>query len=91
MAQAIRAVERVCFDLMLLSETIQTEVCSHNRLGYDVICSAARKSISVGIQGGVGLVSLDCPNRWGIESIVFHEPNLVSYKTLSKVSDMESV
>ena len=39
MTQAIRAVERRGFDMMLLTETkIQSEVYSHNRLGYDATC-----------------------------------------------------
>ena len=42
-AQAIRAVERGGFDVMLLTETnIHTEAYSHNCLGYDVTCLAVR-------------------------------------------------
>ena len=58
LAQAIWAVECGGFDIILLTETkIQTEAFSHNRLGYNVICSTVRLSSAGGAHGGVGLVS----------------------------------
>ena len=43
LAQVIRVVERGFFDFMLLTETkIQTKVCYHNQLGYNVTCYVAR-------------------------------------------------
>ena len=42
LAQAIRAVERGGFDVMLLTETkIQSEEYLHNHLGYGMTCFAA--------------------------------------------------
>ena len=65
--------------MMLLTETkIQLEVYSHNRLGYDVTCSAARPSSARGDQGGIRLVTRERPVRWGIDSTRYHGPNVVS-------------
>ena len=82
--QAIRAVKRGGFDIMLMTEKkIQTEEYSHNRLGYNVICSTVRPSKVGGSQGNVGLVSRDRPNTWDIESTHFHRPNVVICKIVT--------
>ena len=82
--QAIRAVKRGGFDIMLMTETkIQTEEYSNNRLGYNVICSTVRPSKVGGSQGNVVLVSQDRPNTWDIESTHFHRPNVVSCKIVT--------
>ena len=77
MAQAIRAVERGVFDVMLLAETkIQTEAYSHNLLRYNVTCLKARPDSAGVSQGGVGPVTRERPDRWGVESSRFHGPNV---------------
>ena len=69
------------FDVMLLTETkIQLEVYSHNRLGYDVTCSAACPSSARLDKGGVGLVIRERPVEWGIDSTRYHGPNVVRCK-----------
>ena len=69
---------------MLLTKTkIQSEVYSHNRLGYNVTCSAARSSSAGGAQGGVGVVARERPARWGIESTRYHGPNVVSCENVT--------
>ena len=84
LAQSIWEVERAVFDIMLLTDTkIQTEEYSHNRLGYDVICSAARPSSTGGAQVDVGLVLQEWTNGWGIESTRFHGLNVVSCKIMT--------
>ena len=61
------------FDVMLLTETkIQWEVYSHNCLGYDVTCLAARPSSARFDKGGVGLVIRERPVGWGIEPRAEH-------------------
>ena len=85
MAQAIHTVERGGFDLMLMTEkNFQTEVYSHNRLGYDVNFLAACPSSARGEQGGVCLVTSERPNRWWIGSTRFHGLNVVSCKTVTR-------
>ena len=67
------------FDVMILAETkIQTEAYFHNRLGYNVTCLKAHPSSDRVSQGGVGLVTMEQPNRWGGEYTRFHRPNVVS-------------
>ena len=66
------------FDVMILAETkIQTEKYYPIRLGYDVTCSKAHPYRSGGSQGGVGLVTREHTNGWGVESTRFHRPNVV--------------
>ena len=79
LVQATRSVERGGLDVMLLTEAkIHTELYSHNHLGYNVTCSKAH-SYSNGVAwGGVGLVTREWPDGWGIESTRFHGPNVVS-------------
>ena len=70
LAQAIRAVERGGFDVMLLTETkISTTAYCWNRLGYEVTCLTALPSRSGGAQGGVGLVFRERPVGSGVESM----------------------
>ena len=77
-AQAIRAVERRGFDVMILTETkISTTVYCRNRLGYEVTCSTAQPTSAGGAQGGVGLVMIERPVGWGIDSTRYHGPNVV--------------
>ena len=72
-------VERGGFDVILLTETkIQTEAYYHNRLEYNVTCMKERLSSAGVSQGGVGLVTREWTNGWGIESTRFHGPNMVS-------------
>ena len=79
LAQAIRAVEYGGFDVMLLKEKItQTDSYYHNVIGYKINCSMALPSSSVGAQDGVGLVMRERTGGWGIESMSFHGPNVVS-------------
>ena len=55
--QAIWAVERGNYDLMLLTETnIMDAVYCRNRLGYYVVCYKATVTSDRGAQGGVGIV-----------------------------------
>ena len=85
--QAIQAVERGRFDVMLLTKTqIQSEAYSHNHLGYDVTCSVVRSSSAMGDQGGVGLVTRVRTVRWGIESTRYHGPNVVSFKIVTGIT-----
>ena len=78
LTQAIQEVEHGGFDVMLLIETkIQVEEYSQNRMGFDVIFSAALPYSASGSQGGVGLVLRDRTNGWGIKSTLFHGLNLV--------------
>ena len=56
--QAIRAVKRENYDIMLLTErNIPDVVYYHNRLGYDIVFSEAAVTAVGGVQGGVGIVS----------------------------------
>ena len=56
--QAIRAVERGGFGMMLLTNTnISMTAYCRNRLGYEVTCLAEQLSSSGGGQGLVGLVT----------------------------------
>ena len=85
LVQAIRAVERGGFDVMLLKETkIQTEAYSHNYLGYNVTCFSARPSSARGSQGLVGLVMREWLVGWGIESMRFHGPSVVSCEIVTR-------
>ena len=68
------------FNVMLLTETkIQLEVYLQNRIRYDATCLAAQTYSAGGAQGGVGLVTREMTAVWGIESILHHSPNVVSY------------
>ena len=79
MAQAIQAVDRGGFDMMLLTKTnISTTVYCRNRLEYVVKCSAERPSSAGGYQGGIEIVTKERPVGWGIESTCYHRPNMVS-------------
>ena len=78
MAQAIQAVDRGSFDMMLLTKTkISTTVYCQNRLGYEVNCSSAHPSSAGVYQGGVIIVTRERPVGWGIESTRYHGPNMV--------------
>ena len=78
LTQAIQAVERGDFDVMILTKTnIFTTAYCRNRLGYKATCSAAQPSSARGSQGGVGLVRRERPVGWGIESTRYHGPNVV--------------
>ena len=58
MAQAIRAVERRGFDVMILNKTkISTPAYCQNRLRYETTCSTARPNSAGGAQFGVRLVT----------------------------------
>ena len=82
--QTIRAVEHGFLDVILLSETkIQTEAYYHNCLGYYVKFSKASPYNSGGGQGSTGLVTRERPEGWGIESMRFHRPNVVSCKIVT--------
>ena len=50
--------ERGCFDLMLLTETIQMEAYSHKRMGYNVIDMWCSDPEQGGHRATGGLVSL---------------------------------
>ena len=79
MAQAIRAVERGFFDVIMMTETkIKSEAYSHNRLGYDVTCSMAHPSSAGGDQSGLRMVMRERLIDQGIESMLYHGPNVVS-------------
>ena len=78
LAQAIRAVERGGFDVMLTTKTkIQSEAYSHNILDYNVTSLVARLSSAGVAQGSVGVVTRERPVGWGIESTRHHGPNVV--------------
>ena len=84
MAQVIRTVERGGFKLMLLTVTnIQSEAYLYNHLGYDVTCLAAPTSSAGGAHGGVGMVTRERPVGWGIESMRYHGPNVVSCEIIT--------
>ena len=71
--------ERGGVELILLIETnIQAEAYSLNRLVSGVTGSVARPYSARAAQGEVGLVTREIPDRWGIESMLFHGPNVVS-------------
>ena len=87
LAQAIRAVERVFFDVMLLTKTkIQSEAYSQNRLGYNVTCLTAHPSSFGVAQGGIRLVKRERPVGWGIESMRYHRTNMVSCEIVTKLT-----
>ena len=68
---------------MLLVETkIQTEVYSHNQLGYNVTFLESCPSSARGAQGDV---YGDKGTAWQVrvESTSFHGPNMVSYKIVT--------
>ena len=92
MAQAIQAVERGVFDVMLLTKTkIQSETYLHNRLGYNLTCSAARPSSARGTQGRVGMVTSERPVVWRIESTLHHRPNVVRCKIVTGLTQTPPV
>ena len=69
LAQAIRAVEREFFVVMLLTKTkIQSEAYSHNPIGYGVNVLAAHTSSAGGAQGGVRMAMRARPVGWGIRA-----------------------
>ena len=85
LVQAIRAVEPRGVDVVLMTDKkIQTEANSHNQIGYEVTFSAACPSSAGGAQVGVGLLTRERPNGWGIESMRFHGPNVVSCKIVTE-------
>ena len=53
-------------------------VYSHNRMGYNITCSAEHQSSAEIAQGFIGLVLLELPNGWEIKSTRFHWLNVVS-------------
>ena len=68
---------------MLLMETnIQTEVYSHNQLGYGVPCLAERPSSVGGVQGGICMVTREQTSWYRTESMRFHGPNVVRFETV---------
>ena len=72
------------FDVMLLTEmNIHTEAYTHNRLGYELMCSKAHPFSAGGYQCGVGPVTRERLDGWGIESIRLHRPNMVSSKIVT--------
>ena len=73
--------ERKGFYVMLLVETkIQTEEYFHNQLGHGVTCLEVLPPSAGEAQSGVDMVTRERPDRWGIESMRFHRPNMVSCK-----------
>ena len=79
LAQAIWAVDRGGFDVVLITKTkIYTTAYCRNRLGYEVNCLTARPSSASRAQGGVRLVTRERPVGWGIEYTRYHIPNVVS-------------
>ena len=87
LAQAIRAVERGVFDMMLLTDTyIQSEAHSYNCLGYNVTCLMICPSSTRGAQGGIRLVTREWAVRWGIESTCYHGPNVVSCEIVTRLT-----
>ena len=69
---------------MLLMETkTQTEAYSHNQLGYNATCLAVLPSSNGGAQVGVGLVTRERTDGWGIKSMRFHGPNVASYEIVT--------
>ena len=71
LVQAICVVESGGFDVMLITKTnISTMAYFQDRLGYKITCSSARPSSAGGAQGGVGLVTRERPDGWGIESML---------------------
>ena len=67
LAQAIQELECGGFDNMLLMDTkIQTEVYCHNRLGCNFTCLAARPPSAGEAKGGVGMVTREWPDGWGV-------------------------
>ena len=44
------------------------------------MCLKEIPSSNRGAQGGVGLVTKERPNGWGIESTRFHGPNMVNFR-----------
>ena len=82
--QAIQAFHLVRFDAMLLTNTkITSESYFHNRLGYDMVCFPAVTTDTIRAQGVVGLVFIERPQGWGVESMRFHRPNVVSLEVIS--------
>ena len=79
LAQAIRAVHIVSFDLMIMTDTNTTnQAYCCNRMVYDMVCLPEITSANRGSQGGVGLVVQNQPQGWIIELMRFHGPNVVT-------------
>ena len=70
--------------MILLMETkIQSKAYYHNRLEYNVHYPKARPSGAWVSQDGVGLVTRERPDWWGVESTRFRGPNLVSFEIVT--------
>ena len=69
--------------MLLKEKNIQTEAYYHKKLGYDVTCLTVRPSSAGGYQGGIGLVTREWTDGWGIESMHFHGSNVVSCKIVT--------
>ena len=86
LAQDIQAVESGGFDMMILTDMkISTMAYCKNRLGYEVTCSTARPNSAGGSQGSVGIVTMEIPVGWGIESMRYHRLNVVSCKLVTGI------
>ena len=66
---------------------METKFANHyycqNRLGYELVCSAAIMPVARGAQGGVGLVIWDQPQGWSIELTRFHGPNPLIFEVFT--------
>ena len=66
------------FDVMVLTKMkISTMAYFQNRIGYEVTCLAVQPSSAGVAQGGIQLVKRERPVWWGIESTLYHGPNLL--------------
>ena len=75
------------FDVILLTKTkISTAAYCRNWLGYEVTCLTVQPSRSGGYQGGVGLVTIMRPLGWGIESMRYHGPDVVSCELVTGIT-----
>ena len=84
LTQAIWAVERRGFDVMLLTKTrIPATAYCRNLLGYEVTFFAAQPTSSGGSQGGVGVVTRERPFGRGIYSTHYHRPNMASCEIIT--------
>ena len=83
--QAIRAVERGNYNLMLLAETkILDAVYCCSRLVYGIVYSKATVTAVGGHRGGgVVIVSGEWAEGWISESTCYHRPDMVSCKLVS--------
>ena len=82
--QALRVVQMWNFDLMLLAETKISDVLYwKNRLGYDVVCSRVSITASGGAHGSMGLVMVERPEGWDIDSTCFYGPSVMRCDIIS--------